>query len=105
MIKYIKIVKYMAGDSINKQIQDIIDNGMMDKDTRLFFDRGNCLTMGILNHYLRILTSEAIMILTMWYLYQKTTSLRDLLKMGKVLTIKNGKNAWQLIQDVIVYSQ
>ena len=46
MIKYIKIVKYMAGDSINKQIQDIIDNGMMDKDTRLFFDRGNCLTMG-----------------------------------------------------------
>lgn len=46
MIKYIKIVKYMAGDSINKQIQDIIDNGMMDKDTRLFFDRRNCLTMG-----------------------------------------------------------
>ena len=46
MIKYIKITKYMAGDSINKQIQDIIDAGMMDKDTRLFFDRGNCLTMG-----------------------------------------------------------
>ena len=46
MIKYIKIIKYMAGDSINKQIQDIIDNSMMDKDTRLFFDRGNCLTMG-----------------------------------------------------------
>ena len=46
MIKYIKITKYMAGDSINKQIQDIIDAGMMDEDTRLFFDRGNCLTMG-----------------------------------------------------------
>ena len=46
MIKYIKIVKYMAGDSINKQIQDIIDNGMMDKGTRLFFDRDNCITMG-----------------------------------------------------------
>ena len=46
MIKYIKITKYMAGDSINKQIQDIIDAGMMDKDTRLFFDKGNCLTMG-----------------------------------------------------------
>lgn len=46
MIKYIKITKYMVGDSINKQIQDIIDNGMMDEDTRLFFDRGNCLTMG-----------------------------------------------------------
>ena len=46
MIKYIKITKYMAGDSINKQIQDIINAGMMDKDTRLFFDRGNCLTMG-----------------------------------------------------------
>ena len=46
MIKYIKIVKYMAGDSIAKQIQDIIDNGMMDKDTRLFFEKDNCLTMG-----------------------------------------------------------
>ena len=45
MIKYIKIVKYMSGDSINKQIQDIIDNGMMDKDTRLFFDSHNCVTM------------------------------------------------------------
>ena len=29
MIKYIKITKYMAGDSIDKQIQDIIDAGMM----------------------------------------------------------------------------
>lgn len=46
MIKYIKIVKYMSGDSINKQIQDVIDNNMMDADTRLFFDSHNCVTMG-----------------------------------------------------------
>ena len=46
MIKYIKIVKYMSGDKIEKQIQNIIDNGMMDKDTRLFFDSHNCVTMG-----------------------------------------------------------
>lgn len=46
MVKYIKIVKYMSGDSISKQIQDIIDNGMMDADTRLFFDSHNCVTMG-----------------------------------------------------------
>ena len=46
MIKYIKIVNCMNGDSITKQIQDIIDAGMMDKDTRLFFDKDNCLTMG-----------------------------------------------------------
>ena len=45
MIKYIKIVKYSSGDSIGKQIQDIINNGMMDKDTRLFFDSRNCITM------------------------------------------------------------
>ena len=45
MIKYMKIVNYMSGDSIGKQIQDIIDNGMMDKDTRLFFDKHNCVTM------------------------------------------------------------
>lgn len=46
MVKYMKIVNYMSGDSISKQIQDIIDNGMMDKDTRLFFDVHNCVTMG-----------------------------------------------------------
>ena len=46
MIKYIKIVNYMNGDTINKQIQDIIDAGMMDKDTRLFFEKDNCITMG-----------------------------------------------------------
>ena len=45
MIKYIKIVNYMNGDTINKQIQDIIDAGMMDEDTRLFFEKDNCLTM------------------------------------------------------------
>ena len=45
MIKYIKIANYTIGDSINKQIQDIIDAGMMDKDTRLFFDKTSCLTM------------------------------------------------------------
>ena len=46
MIKYIKIVNYMNGETVNKQIQDIIDAGMMDKDTRLFFEKDNCLTMG-----------------------------------------------------------
>ena len=46
MIKYIKITNYMNGDTIAKQIQDIIDNGMMDEDTRLFFDSHNCVTMG-----------------------------------------------------------
>lgn len=45
MIKYMKIVNYMSGDSIAKQIQNIIDNGMMDADTRLFFDKHNCVTM------------------------------------------------------------
>lgn len=45
MVKYVKIVNYMSGDSIAKQIQNIIDNGMMDEDTRLFFDSHNCVTM------------------------------------------------------------
>ena len=36
----------MSDNSIPKQIQDIIDAGMMDEDTRLFFDRDNCITMG-----------------------------------------------------------
>ena len=45
MIKYIKIANYMIGDSINKQIQDIIDAGMMSEDTRLFFSKNTCVTM------------------------------------------------------------
>lgn len=45
MIKYIKITKYTAGCSIKEQIQDIIDNGQMDEDTRLFFSNNNSLTM------------------------------------------------------------
>ncbi len=46
MIKYIKIVRYMNGDkTIERQIQNIIDNDMMNKDTRLFFDINNCVTM------------------------------------------------------------
>ena len=46
MIKYIKITKYTAGCSIKEQIQDIMDSGQMDEDTRLFFDSHNCVTMG-----------------------------------------------------------
>lgn len=45
MIKYIKITKYSAGCFIKEQVQDIIDNGQMDEDTRLFFSNNNCLTM------------------------------------------------------------
>lgn len=45
MIKYIKIAKHIAGHSIKDQVQDIIDNGQMDEDTRLFFANNNCLTM------------------------------------------------------------
>lgn len=45
MIKYIKIENYMSDNSIPKQIQDIIDAGMMDKDTRLFFSKNTCVTM------------------------------------------------------------
>lgn len=44
MINYIKIVKYMNGESIKEQIEKIIDNGMMTANTRLFFAKNNCLT-------------------------------------------------------------
>lgn len=44
MIKYIKITKYTSGCSIKEQVQDIIDNGQMDEDTRLFFNKSNCIT-------------------------------------------------------------
>lgn len=40
MIKYVKITRYMNGD-IREQIQEVIDNNAMDKDTRLFFEKRN----------------------------------------------------------------
>ena len=45
MIKYINIANYMSDNSVPKQIQGIIDAGMMDKDTRLFFSKNTCVTM------------------------------------------------------------
>ena len=45
MIKYIRITRHIVGNGIAKQIQDIIDAGMMDKDTRLFFNKNSSLTM------------------------------------------------------------
>ncbi|MBQ4122375.1 hypothetical protein IJD44_01430 [bacterium] len=44
MINYIKIIRYMSGESIEEQIDRIIDNGMMNEDTRLFFKKSNCVT-------------------------------------------------------------
>ena len=46
MKKYIKIVNYMSGPSLQMQIVEIEDAGMMDKDTRLFFKKHNSLSMG-----------------------------------------------------------
>ena len=45
MTTYIRITRYSSGDSLTKQINDIIKAGKMDKDTRLFFDRNGYLTM------------------------------------------------------------
>jgi len=44
MIKYVKITHYMAGASLEKQVNKMFDDGVMDEDTRVFFENSNCLT-------------------------------------------------------------
>lgn len=44
MKKYIMITKYTSGESLEEQINEIISNGMMDENTRLFFNKHNCIT-------------------------------------------------------------
>ena len=42
MKKYIKITRYNSG-SVLDEVQNVIDNGLMDADTRLFFNNSNCI--------------------------------------------------------------
>lgn len=43
MIKYIKITRYCNADILD-EIRKVIDNGLMDEDTRLFFANNNHIT-------------------------------------------------------------
>lgn len=40
---YIRITRYMSGDSLKSQIRYMVDNNMMNENTRLFFNKGNML--------------------------------------------------------------
>ena len=42
MVKYVKITRFTNRD-IREQVQEVIDNNAMDKDTRLFFEKRNML--------------------------------------------------------------
>lgn len=43
--KYIKIVNYSSGPTLQTQLEDIEDMNLMDEGTRLFFDKHNVVTM------------------------------------------------------------
>lgn len=40
---YIKITRYMSGDSLKSQIKYMVDNNMINENTRLFFSKSNML--------------------------------------------------------------
>lgn len=44
MDKYVKIVKYMSGESIEEQLTELFENNAIDEQTRLFFAKNNCIT-------------------------------------------------------------
>lgn len=43
-MKYINIVNYTSGKSIEEQVDILIESGEIDENTRLFFDKNNSLT-------------------------------------------------------------
>ena len=44
MKHYVKLTKYMSGDSLRKQLNEIDDKGLFDIDLRIFFSKSNMLT-------------------------------------------------------------
>lgn len=44
MRHYIKITRYMAGDSLATQLTKMVDDGMFDEHLAVFFSKSNCIT-------------------------------------------------------------
>lgn len=41
--KYIKITRWMCGKSLSEQIDNMMQNGLLDENTRVFFSKNNML--------------------------------------------------------------
>lgn len=41
--KYIKITRWMSGESLSEQIDNMMQNGLLDENTRVFFSKNNML--------------------------------------------------------------
>lgn len=44
MKHYVNISRYMCGDALQKQLQQIFDDGLFDIDLRVFFSKSNMIT-------------------------------------------------------------
>ena len=44
MKHYVNISRYMSGDALQKQLQQIVDDGLFDIDLRVFFSKSNMIT-------------------------------------------------------------
>lgn len=44
MKHYVKITRYMSGDSLAEQLQQIVDDGLFNADLRIFFTKSNMIT-------------------------------------------------------------
>jgi hypothetical protein len=44
MKHYVKLTRYMSGDSLKKQLDEIVAEGLFDIDLRVFFSKSNMLT-------------------------------------------------------------
>lgn len=91
MRKYVKIVNYMHGDSIREQLEEIKDNGLLDKDLAIFFGKTNTLSMreiAYLMNYFKPITDDdfatdnVIFIPLEWVLVNYNSD-KDAFKFGK----------------------
>lgn len=56
MTKYIRIIRYNSCN-ILEEVQEVINSNLMDEDTRLFFNKNECITSGdvaVLSRYFDI---------------------------------------------------
>ena len=58
MKHYVKITRYMSGDSLAEQLQQMVDDGLFNTDLRVFFSKSNMLTMEDVAYMLKFFDAD-----------------------------------------------
>ena len=58
MKHYVKITRYMSGDSLAEQLQQMVDDGLFNADLRVFFSKSNMLIMEDVAYMLKFFDAD-----------------------------------------------